>query len=65
MAAARALPANTWWRSTERVRIIFSVALWSSEATMSPATSAVISGNSQIEPNSSSTSGTASPVSWT
>ena len=49
----------------ERVRIVFSVPLWSSEAMMSPATSAVISGNSQIEPNSSSTSGTARPDSRT
>ena len=31
---------------------------------MSPATNAVISGNSQIEPNSSSTSGIASPLVW-
>ena len=62
---ASTLPAKTCSRSTERVRIVFSVPLRSSEATMSPATSAVISGNIQTEPNSSSTSGTASPVSWT
>ena len=61
---ASALPTKTCPRSTERVRIVFSVPLWSSAATMSPATSAVISGNIQIEPNSSSTSGIASPVSW-
>ena len=52
-----ALPANTSPRSSERVRIVFSVPLWLSAATMSPATSAVISGNRQIEPNSSRTSG--------
>ena len=37
----------------------------SSAATMSPATSAVISGNSQIEPNVRRTSGAASPESRT
>jgi len=58
------LAAKTWPRSTERVRIVFRVPLWSSEATMSPATSAVIRGNIQIEPNRRSTSGTASPVEW-
>ena len=61
---ASALPTKTCARSTERVRIVFSVPLWSSAATMSPATSAVMSGNIQIEPKSSSTSGIASPVSW-
>ena len=44
MAAAAALAANTWPRSTERVRIVFSVPLPSSVATMSPETSAAISG---------------------
>ena len=61
---ASVLPAKICPRSSERVRIVFSVPLWSSEATMSPATSAVISGNIQIEPNSRSTSGIARPVSW-
>jgi len=48
----------------DRVRIVFSVPLWSSEAKMSPATSAVIRGYIQIEPNSSSTSGIDRPVVW-
>ncbi len=39
-----------------------SVPLWSSEAKMSPATSAVMSGNSHTAPNSSMTSGTTSPL---
>ena len=65
VAVASAFPAKTCWRSTERVRIIFRVALRSSEATMSPATKAVIRGKSQIDPNSNSTSGTARPVSLT
>ena len=45
--------------------MVFSVPLRSSAATMSPATSETMSGNSQIEPNRSSTSGMASPVSRT
>ena len=49
----------------ERVRIVFSVPWLSSDATMSPATSAVMSGNSQTELNSRPTSGIASPVSRT
>ena len=44
------------------MKIVFSVPLWSSEAKMSPATSAVINGNSHTAPNSISTSGTASPL---
>ncbi len=60
--AARALPTNTCQRSRDRVRIVFRVPLWSSEAKMSPATSAVISGNIQTAPNSRITSGTASPL---
>ena len=39
--------------------------LWSSVATMSPATSAVISGSSQNAPKARQTSGTAKPVSRT
>jgi hypothetical protein len=62
VSAASALPAKIWWRSSERVKIVFSVPLWSSEAKMSPATSAAISGNIQIAPNSRITSGTASPL---
>ena len=65
MSAASVLPANTCQRSTERVRIVFSVPFWSSVATMSPATSAVISGISQNAPKERHTSGTASPVSRT
>ena len=59
--AANSFPANTSPRSSERVRMVFSVPLCDSDAMMSPATSAVISGNSQIDANSSSTSGIASP----
>ena len=47
------------------MRIVFSVPLCDSDAMMSPATSAVISGNSQIDANSSSTSGMARPDSRT
>ena len=65
MSVASTLPANTCQRSTERVRIVFSVPLWSSVATMSPATSAVISGSSQNAPKARQTSGTAKPVSRT
>ena len=64
VAVASTFAAKTCPRSTERVRIVFSVPLWSSAATMSPATSAVMSGNIQIEPNSSRTNGIARPVSW-
>ncbi len=63
--AASVLPANTCQRSTERVRMVFSVPFWSSVATMSPATSDVTSGISQIEPNARHTSGMARPVSRT
>ena len=65
VSAARTFPANTCQRSTERVRIVFSVPFWSSVATMSPATSAVISGSSQNAPKARQTSGTAKPVSRT
>jgi hypothetical protein len=65
VAAARALPAKICPRSRDRVRIVFSVPLWSSAATMSPETSDVISGKSQIEPKTSRTSGIASPESRT
>src|SRR3954451_22326320 len=61
VTATSALPMKIWPRSTERVRTVLSVPFWSSDATMSPATSAVMSGNNQYDPNVSSTSGTASP----
>ena len=63
MTAANTLAAKIAPRSTERVKIVLSVPWWSSVATMSPATSAAISGNRNAEPKSSSTSGVASPVS--
>ena len=47
MNAASTLATKICQRSTERVRIVFSVPLPSSVATMSPATSAVISGKNQ------------------
>ena len=47
MSVASTLPAKTWPRSRERVRIVFSVPFWLSEATTSPATSDVISGKAQ------------------
>ena len=65
MTAAPTFAANTWPRVTLRVRIVLSVPLPSSAATMSPATSEAISGKSQIEPNVSRTSGAASPESRT
>ena len=48
-------------RLVDRVRIVFSVRLWSSEATMSPATRAVTSGNRNRAEKSSVSSGTANP----
>jgi hypothetical protein len=60
---ASTFPANTSPRSRERVRIVFRVPLWLSEATMSPATSAVTSGRPQIDMKKRTTNGTASPVS--
>ena len=60
---ASTLPAKISPRSRERVRIVFSVPLWLSAATMSPATSAVISGNAQIDMKNRTTKGVASPVS--
>ena len=63
MNAASTLPAKISPRSRERVRIVFSVPLWLSDATMSPATSAVISGNAQIDMKKSTTNGVARPVS--
>ena len=41
--------------------MVFNVPFWSSEATMSPATSAVISGNKKAEAKVNRTSGIASP----
>jgi hypothetical protein len=55
------LAANTWPRSTERVRIIFSVPLPSSVATISPATSEAASGSKKADSKSSVTTGVASP----
>src|SRR5207237_1717340 len=62
VAAVSILPAKICQRSSERVRTVLRVPLWSSEATMSPATSAVINGNIQTAPNSRITSGTARPL---
>ena len=50
-------------RLSDLVRIVFSVPLLLSEATMSPATSAVISGRPQIDMKKRTTNGVASPVS--
>ena len=52
---------NTWPRSTERVRIVFSVPLPSSLATMSPATSDAINGRKNGARNVSMRTGVASP----
>ncbi len=65
LSAASSLATKICQRSVERVRIVFSVPWLSSDDTMSPATSDVMSGNSQTELNSRPTSGTASPVSLT
>ena len=65
MNAASTFATKICQRSTERVRIVFSVPLPSSVATMSPATSAVISGKNQNAAKNSPTSGIASPVSRT
>ena len=59
---AKIFPAKISPRFRERVRIVFNVPLWLSEATMSPATSAVISGNAQIDMKNRTTNGVASPV---
>jgi hypothetical protein len=63
VATASTFPVKTCDRSRERVRIVFSVPFVCSDATMSPATSAVISGNPQIDMKKSTTNGTANPVS--
>ena len=55
------LAANTWPRSTERVRIVFRVPLPSSVATMSPATSEATRGSMKTDRNSSISTGVASP----
>src|SRR4051795_931167 len=47
--AAPTLPQNTALRSTERVRIVFSVPPWSSEENTSPAINAAMSGNSHCD----------------
>ena len=65
MNAASTLATKICQRSTERVRIVFSVPLESSVATMSPATSAVTSGKNQKAPKNSPTSGIARPDSRT
>ncbi len=59
--AARVFAANTCPRSTERVRIVFSVPFPSSAAITSPATSAAISGSRKKDSNRSISSGVASP----
>ncbi len=61
MSAARTLPKKICPRCNERVRIVLSVPLWSSDATMSPATSAVISGSRKADAKVNSTSGIARP----
>src|SRR3954453_16092606 len=47
--AAPTLPQNTAVRSTDRVKIVFSVPPWSSEENTSPAISAAISGSSHCD----------------
>src|SRR3954453_9353780 len=47
--AAATFPQNTAVRSTDLVRIVFSVPLWSSEEKTSPAIKAAINGNSHCE----------------
>ena len=63
MNDARILPTKTSPRLRERVRIVFSVPFWLSDATMSPATSAVMSGKPQIDMKNRTTNGVARPVS--
>jgi hypothetical protein len=55
------LAAKIALRPADRVRIVFSVRLPSSAATMSPATSAATSGKSHTDAKSSMSRGTASP----
>jgi hypothetical protein len=57
------LPTKISPRLRERVRIVFSVPFWLSDATMSPATSAVMSGKPQIDMKKRTTNGVARPVS--
>src|SRR4051812_648904 len=57
--AAATLPQNTAVRSTDRVRIVFSVPPWSSEENTSPAISAAISGNSHCDAYTRMASGVA------
>src|SRR4051795_1996476 len=47
--AAATLPQNTAVRSTDRVKIVFSVPPWSSDENTSPEISAAISGNSHCD----------------
>src|SRR3954447_10492960 len=61
--AAATLPQNTAVRSTDRVRIVFSVPPWSSEENTSPAISAAMSGNSHCDAYTRIASGVAYPVS--
>src|SRR3954465_2075226 len=61
--AAATLPQNTAVRSTERVRIVFSVPAWSSEENTSPAIRAAISGSSHCDAYTRMASGVAYPVS--
>src|SRR3954470_18242723 len=61
--AAATLPQNTAVRSTERVRMDFSVPAWSSEENTSPAIRAAISGSSHCDAYTRMASGVAYPVS--
>src|SRR3954447_17716481 len=61
--AAASLPQKTAVRSTDRVRIVFSVPPWSSEEHTSPAISAAMSGNSHCDAYTRIASGVAYPVS--
>src|SRR3954468_16468574 len=47
--AAATLPQNTAVRSTDRVKIVFSVPAWSSDENTSPEISAAISGSSHCD----------------
>src|SRR3954464_15155712 len=61
--AAPTLPQNTAVRSTDRVRIVFSVPPWSSDEKTSPAISAATNGSSHCDAYTRMASGVAYPVS--
>ena len=61
VSAARNLPAKSWPRLCERVRIVFQVPNRSSLEKMSPATTAVSTGPTQAAPKPSTTIGIAKP----